>query len=357
MRHNRRMAFTLIELLVVIAIIAILIGLLLPAVQKVREAAARMSCSNNLKQIGLALHNYESANQIFPANTQARTPGGPRASWFTLILPYMEQQNVFQRYDLNTEWYGTWTTTAPFVEVSNPNRPAIDTVIKSYLCPSAPTREGYEFSWPPGTGSSRTVVRGGLTDYSQVTSVTAQLNQRLGLQPPVAPSTTWAAIPGVLFSQPARLTDIGDGSSNTLVVSECAGRPRLWQNGRMVPLPGTDPPSGPLPSGYPPNKNWGTTNPLPTVTGGVWASTLKGLGLDGAAFDGATAPVGLTSYGTYSMGDCGINCSNDGEIYAFHTNGANALFADGSVRFLSKSTQIRTLAAMVTRNAGEVISE
>jgi len=355
--RNDRTAFTLIELLVVIAIIAILIGLLLPAVQKVRESAARMSCSNNLKQIGLALHHYENAYQRFPANTQARTPGGPRASWFTLILPYIEQQNVYQMYNFDVEWYGTWTTTAPFVEVSNPNRPAIDTVIKSYLCLSAPTRIGYEFSWPPGTAANRTVVHGAPTDYAQVSSVSSVLNQRLGLQPPVPPSTTWAAIPGVLFSQPARITEIGDGTSNTLVVSECAGRPQLWQNGRRVPLPGTDPPSGPLPP-LPPTKNWGTSNPLPTITGGVWASTLKGMSLKGSTFDGATAPVGLSSYASqYSMGDCGINCSNDNEIYSFHTNGANALFADGSVRFLFKTTPIHTLATMVTRSAGDVVSE
>ncbi len=305
-----RRAFTLIELLVVIAIIAILIGLLLPAVQKVRDAAARLQCQNNLKQIALACHNYEVAEGKFPPSN---TTAAPWHGWSALVLPYLEQENVRNVYVMTANWYDP------------PNATARNATVKTFLCPSTPNANRAGSSAVVGVPGSP--FNGAALDYTNVSVVAVTLLAYLNYPNPAGYSTIWR---GVMSSSGSRVADITDGMSNTLLFTEDAGRPDYWVKGRRV----TDqpPPFG------------GAGNGI--VTGGVWADHQKGFGVEGTSPDGFTL-----------VGECAINCTNAYEVYAFHSGGANAAMADGSVRFLRESMTIRTLAALSTRAAGEVITD
>jgi prepilin-type N-terminal cleavage/methylation domain-containing protein/prepilin-type processing-associated H-X9-DG protein len=333
-RLSRQPGFTLIELLVVIAVIGILVALLLPAVQAAREAARRMQCSNNLKQVGLALHNYESAYRMWPAHSSFPVPGPgyqtARGSWITRILPYIEQDGVFKLYDQNWNWHD------PI------NDPAVKARLPIVSCPSAPVREGFEWTVLVGyanattttpTLSPRDFFYGATTDYTNVGGIGTALNNSL----PTASKLADPLNSGILKAEAVRLAEVTDGLANTILVAECAGRPLLYQRGKLVP-------DGATP------KTWSgsasVTRPFPT--GGVWSSHSKGFLIDGAQPNGFTNTV---------PGTCSVNCSNDNEIYAFHPGGANALFADGSVRLLEGSTSLQVLIALASRNGNEVVSE
>ena len=169
---QRRPAFTLIELLVVIAIIAVLIGLLLPAVQKVREAAARMSCTNNQKQLALAVHNYHSANEKFPPNNlYTYDPTRPNWSWLANLLPYLEQNNLYAQARIGT---------APPNNI-NQSLPQIATRVKAFLCPSDPNALSGPISRPSNFDMSDPVL-GPLT--YEVTCYRANIGSNWGGGPP-----------------------------------------------------------------------------------------------------------------------------------------------------------------------------
>lgn len=320
-----RQGFTLIELLVVIAIIAILIGLLLPAVQKVREAAARAQCQNNLKQLGLALHNYHDPNSGLPSNIRPDMTSTVRVRWATYLLPYIEQGPLFSNVVLTMNWHTQPTT--------------FGTRLKGFECPSAPN--GTIVDGAPDTATPWTpIVANG--DYSGFYGVDPAL-ESLGVQ------AGTAKIDNGAISKTTKLhfNAFTDGLSNTLHLTESAGRPNLYRLGKLV--------SSPAASGF------------PRVNGGGWCRPASELNvLRGSDAAGTTVPgtsainvtngEPITAYTSPSGSPDYYGTNGSGQIYGFHTGGVNALFCDGSVRFLRQNITIATLSAMVTRNAGETIA-
>jgi prepilin-type processing-associated H-X9-DG protein len=228
------------------------------------------------------------------------------------VLPYLEQENVRNIYVPAANWYDP------------ANEPARTANVKTFLCPSTPTGGRPGSSAVPGVAGSP--FTGAAWDYTNVSVVAVTLLAYLNYPNPAGYTGIWR---GVMSSTGSRVADITDGLSNTILMTEDAGRPDYWVKGKRVT--GITPPFGGDGPGV--------------VTGGVWADHQKGFGIEG------TSPDGLTL-----VGECAVNCTNAYEVFAFHPGGANAAMADGSVRFLRDSISIRTLAALSTRGAGEVIS-
>jgi prepilin-type N-terminal cleavage/methylation domain-containing protein/prepilin-type processing-associated H-X9-DG protein len=299
MRRFRR-GFTLIELLVVIAITALLVGLLLPAVQKVREAAARLQCQNNLRQIGLALHNYHDAQQGLPPGylaTMSYRDGAsdtaPGWGWAAFLLPYLEQNTLAQQLEF----------TQPVA-----NSPAIQTLVKSYLCP---------MDTPPQQAFAITDATGTTLAYAAPSSYAASCG----------PDASDVADPtglGVFYrNSHTRLTDVTDGTSQTVLVGD-----RAWVDSNGIW-------AGAI--------NGGIMRPGPRNR---WQNTI------------APAPCLVLAHNNW------INIKTDADgglddFSSYHSGGVNLLFGDGAVHFLRSITadgpEHRDFQALGTRSGGEVI--
>jgi type II secretory pathway pseudopilin PulG len=304
---------------VVIAIIAVLIGLLLPAVQKVREASARATCQNNLKQLGLAFHMYEGANGYFPigsTSTAAANPytpinppqtTRPEHGWGTYVLPYIEQGSLFQLYNYGYNWDKTGTS----------NRTVSTTPLKVMQCPTVPSG-GDRFD-KTSSDHSGSVFYPAVGDYAPVSIVYKRFYKKMGYTDAQAGDRD-----GFVSSNTrVRVYDVSDGMSNTIMLTECADRPQRWQS-RTSPT-------------------------LFNVTGGGWASQGSSLAVAGVNPAVAGYPDSESAGGT-----CVVNCTNGNEIYGFHPTLVNVMMGDGSVRTISESIAPLTLAAILTRANSDV---
>jgi prepilin-type N-terminal cleavage/methylation domain-containing protein/prepilin-type processing-associated H-X9-DG protein len=315
---SRKSGFTLIELLVVIAIIAILIGLLLPAVQKVREAAARMSCQNNIKQFALALHNYHDANQKFP-------PGHDNFNLSTqaYILPFIEQGNAYQLINFAAQYSDPTNAVAAAVR------------IKSFICPSDPGINSVPTVWGP---TSYRVNQGSGILWGLPPTETSNVNY--GMPLPNGPFYDNSSV---------RLTDISDGTSNTAMVSEAlmgsfnAGvvSPNNTQRlGQSVGLYPSTPDQA-----YAMCQSVGYQNPQYNGMYDTGAPWLYGYHSTTIYFH--VGPPNSTSC-MYPSGRIGTAARS------MHTNGVNVGLCDGSVTFINNSIDLTTWRAMGTIAGGEV---
>jgi prepilin-type N-terminal cleavage/methylation domain-containing protein/prepilin-type processing-associated H-X9-DG protein len=319
--QDNRKAFTLVELLVVIVIMGILAGLLLPAVQAARESARRSACENNLKQIGLAMHNFESAYKGLPPRRYGPswTPAAPNkgyCGWGAVILPYLELKNIQRLYNYADNFYDSANAAAVGKSVAVYSCPATQPNRSMTICDSTQTITGTgiagDYFGPNGVRAwwfSDSTVN---TAYSQNTE-TAMADNRF-----------------------KALSEITDGLSCTLLITEQAGRPDWYIKGAKQKTTVTTP-----------------NNATTTINGATYSQS-------NPAWWGCWASYQVFSVYTYSDdgvtpdGTNTININNSQGIYSFHRGGANAVFCDGSVHFLTDALTPQVLGAIVTARSGGV---
>lgn len=373
--RTHRSGFTLVELLVVIAIIGILVGLLLPAVQAAREAARRMQCSNNLKQLGLAFHNFESARKQLP--TSLRPPSNvtgsaeqSRVSVLTDLLPYMEMTSIYNNYNKGINWnQGT-------------NIALSQTRIPTFICPSNPDGGVLDLA-PPGSNSAFIPGIAATTDYSPIFGIAPGVfTQLLGWSSApeayrdpaeafakVNPPYTYvrgffpknATINGATGLQTVKgytFANVIDGLSNTIAIAESAGRPFVYVKGKKVG------------SGSALTDTDASSSNTDRLNAGGWSRPASDIILFGSTNDPRGVLGGTVSFNytnghnirglTYTSSGIAqsilgtpIGTHGTAAPFSFHTGGAQFTLGDGSVKFLSDSTALSVFIALATPAGGE----
>ncbi|HWL10732.1 MAG TPA: DUF1559 domain-containing protein [Planctomicrobium sp.] len=357
MRHRQDSGFTLIELLVVIAIIAILVALLLPAVQQAREAARRSQCKNNLKQVGLALHNYHDTHSCFPPGSvstrESATCGDAGSSftrmrkvpnWRAQIWPGIDQSALYNRMDWSSDcrMFSAYSGNASVT--SNQNYSILSQlVISVYVCPSSPFKPCANLSQgfvgaTNGTGQHQTPMYVGIAGASNISTAEFPTGTTVGV---VAGTDgrIWTSNGILLWDRVIRLRDVTDGASNTMIVAEQSGQVGTY-----------DMRSG-YRGGYSGNHlTFGLTPPSSAVNyAGVPQTGLTTIRyrINSPNFENITD----VNLGAYSI--LGPNTI----LNSFHTGGIQALLADGSVRFINENIEMDHLRRLGSRNDGQVLGE
>jgi prepilin-type N-terminal cleavage/methylation domain-containing protein len=348
-KASRRTAFTLVELLVVLAIIGILVGLLLPAVQAAREAARRMSCSNNIRQLGLALHNHESAykwvptwGKEFPMNDTYASQGNPffaltgdaRKPFGVLgqLLPFIEGNTIYNYFDLKKPLIDPRNMPPPFPGGQVPV--AATTPLPLFQCPSTPESPSDYGPYLSAGGilPSGTVYNLPRTDYVTLRGLHGSLQTCVGQPNTTVHNSMLGATDQEIITNPRRkFSAVTDGLSNTICFIEIAGKQKLYFRGQSYP--GT----------------W-TTTPVPAFTlnsfYGDWNTARFPRGLSGADKNN---PL---------LAGCSvINIFNQDNPYSFHGSGVQTVRGDASVVFLAAATDPRVFVALVTRDGAETVEQ
>ena len=379
-----RRGFTLVELLVVIAIIGTLVGLLLPAVQAARESARRNSCSNNIKQLGIATQTFaDGTGGTLPSSLRT---AGLRLGFFVRILPYMEQAALFDRYDPSQ----TWSKNTAGTGYTIPNYVLSATRITGYECPSAPNPDG-RFDYDPQSSSqpyavpatyAKAVTNSAGTDFSNVSvspgfcapsdyGPTIYVDNALAnTSSPLVPDDNKADVAAAAAPVAAagntsassgdgllpkdygdgykpKLADATDGLSTTILVAESAGRPFVYRKRSRAD---------------------DATNKFPSqrVNAGGWVRPASDISIDGCNAIGTTFRSSPTKVVNVTNGESILTAAfssgyygTDGgsEVYAFHPGGANVVFGDGSTKLITSDVTIRVFSALVTRAGNEHLGD